>query len=282
LTLTDDDILPALQSVFDLDKADEQTLLAHMRRERGDRPWLFLLDEADRFVRAQSSRDFSTMHHMRALAEEGIAFFILAGFWVLYESAAADYHSPIKNFGEMLEIGPLEPEAAHSLVTIPMAGLGVRYESDALVDRLIEQSGGRANLISITCNELLKSLGTGGRTIDEQALKHALDSQSIRFALTGWERMTDDERLNRLDRILVYATIEDESFGMEELLVRLKPLELSYSSEEIRQSLTRLELAFIFQRKEGRYQFRVPLFRKMVLQQAPDELLQREVGGASN
>jgi hypothetical protein len=81
--------------------------------------------------------------------------------------------------------------------------------------------------------------------------------------------MTDDERLNRLDRILVYATIEDESFDMEELLVRLKPLELSYSSEEIRQSLTRLELAFIFQRKEGRYQFRVPLFRKMSYSKRP-------------
>ena len=64
---------------------------------------------------------------------------------------------------------------------------------------------------------------------------------------------------------------------MDRLMGRLKPLKLQYSLEEIRQSLMRLELAFIFEREHGDYQHRVPLFRKMILDQAPEELLQREV-----
>jgi hypothetical protein len=141
---------------------------------------------------------------------------------------------------------------------------------------LVEQSGARANLIAIACNEILKSLGSGGRVIDAEMLNRALDSQPIQIALAGWERMTSDERLNRLDRILVYASAREERFGMERLMRLLRPLELPYSLEEIRQSLMRLELAYIFRREQGQYQHRVPLFKKIIQDQAPEELLQRE------
>jgi hypothetical protein len=45
----------------------------------------------------------------------------------------------------------------------------------------------------------------------------------------------------------------------------------------IRQSLMRLELAYIFYRERGHYRHRVPLFQAMIQDQAPEELLQREV-----
>ncbi len=220
------------------------------------------------------------MRQMRAISAEGIAHFILAGFWKLYESVAMEYQSPIKNFGEILAIGPLEIDACRELAVRPMQGLGVRWESDDLVERLIEQSGAGPNLIAITCNEILKALGTGGRVIDSTTLDAALDSQPIRTALSGWERMTGDEQQNRLDRILVYATAREKAFDMDDLLARLKRFQLRYSPEDIRQSLMWLELAYIFRRRVlGRYQHRVPLFQKMIQDQAPEELLQRKVVG---
>ena len=64
---------------------------------------------------------------------------------------------------------------------------------------------------------------------------------------------------------------------MDSLLSRLKPFGLRYKPEDIRQSLMRLELAYIFSRELGRYKHLVPLFQKMIQDQAPEELLQREV-----
>ncbi len=294
LSLTNKGIGPAIASVLNIDATGDEEVLRQLRQARGEesqagRPRhetpagsrshgvLFLLDEADLFVEADAQRDFQVMRQMRAISAEGIAHFILAGFWKLYASVAMDYQSPIKNFGEILTIGPLETDACHDLAVQPMQGLGVRWEADVLVRRLIEQSGARPNLIAITCNEILKLLGTGGRMIDSATLDAALDSLPIRTALAGWEKMTKDEQQDRLDRILVYATARETAFDMDSLLSRLKPFGLRYIPEDIRQSLMRLELAYIFSRELGRYKHRVPLFQKMIQDQAPEELLQREV-----
>ena len=116
-----------------------------------------------------------------------------------------------------------------------MQGLGVRWASDDLVERLIEQSGARPNLIAITRNEILKSLGTGGRVID--ALRWTGRRQPVDPHGFGcWERMTGDEQQNRLDRILVYATAREAAFDMDDLLARLM-FQLRYSPEDIRHSL---------------------------------------------
>ena len=104
-----------------------------------------------------------------------------------------------------------------------------------------------------------------GATLDAAVL----DSQPIRTALSGWEHMTGDEQQNRLDRILVYATARKAAFDMDDLLAQLKPFQLSYSPEDIRHSLMRLELAYIFSRELGRYQHRVPLFQKRVNRTRP-------------
>jgi hypothetical protein len=42
-------------------------------------------------------------------------------------------------------------------------------------------------------------------------------------------------------------------------------------------ALARLELAFILKREKQTYTFRVPLFKKMVLEQEPDILLEGEL-----
>ena len=90
-------------------------------RETVRGPIYVLIDEADQFVSQQLDGAAERLWQMRSLSEEGVANFILAGFWQLYQAATTEYHSPLKNFGELLEIGALEKDSAAKLVIEPMA-----------------------------------------------------------------------------------------------------------------------------------------------------------------
>src|SRR5262249_28815404 len=111
------------------------TVLACLGQEQPGKRRLFLIDEADRFVEADAMQGYATLHRFRSLSEAGRCYFILAGFWGLYRAATFDYQSPIRNFGETLPIGALEPEACEELATRPMELLNIRYASEALVGK---------------------------------------------------------------------------------------------------------------------------------------------------
>ncbi len=240
--------------------------------------YLFLIDEADSFIHAERNQDYSTLQQLRSLSEEGRCHFILAGFWELYESAVLDYQSPLKNFGETLTIGALETEACRELITQPMATMNIRYASPDSIDHLVAATGQRANLISIACNEILKNLSSEDRVIDADDVKHALSSDAVRRALSGWETLAaDDADGNRLDRIIVYATIEQNAFSLAELLAILETENYPVAPERVMRSLERLELAYVIGQVDGRYAYRVPLFREMALAREPRRLLQREL-----
>ena len=115
------------------------------------------------------------------------------------------------------------------------------------------------------------------RVIQAEALDHAMVSQAVRRALAGWERVSNDEQANRLDRIIVYAAIDCGPFTLEDLMRLFDGLQYAYDPEQLKQSLARLELAFIIQQHQERYTFCVPLFTQMLQTQAPQLLLEREL-----
>ncbi|MCX6578715.1 MAG: hypothetical protein NT166_00860 [Candidatus Aminicenantes bacterium] len=240
---------------------------------------IILIDEADQFILAESRTGYSNLHRFRRISEEGWCKFILAGFWYLYRSASLDYHSPIRNFGELIPIEALEKEACHQLAETPMKNLAIHYESEELMDRLTEQTGGRANLIAFTCNRMLRSLDMRKRELTPAMMEAAFDCDDMRANLGGWVNLTPDEpKANRLDRIIVYATIENNgTFSLKELLPLLDGLNCRAAAEDIKNSLTRLTLAFILKREKETYTYRVPLFTEMILQQGPKELLANEL-----
>jgi len=253
-------------------------LVEHIRAISRDQRLLFLIDEADAFIMVDSWDQYKVLQHFRALSEEGRSHFILAGFWKLYQAAALEYQSPLKNFGETLTIEALEPEACRELATRPMSVLDIRYETGETVETLVRETGGRANLIAIICSEMLKKLDMTRRTIAGPDLETAMDSKEVRTSLSGWESMNEgDETANRLDRIVVYATIHLDTFTMPGLMGILKSRGAAYEPEQLKRSMLRLELAYILKREQERYTYRVPLFTKMIRQLGPLELLSGEL-----
>lgn len=138
--------------------------------------------------------------------------------------------------------------------------LNMRYAADDLVTRLIQATGGRANLIALLCNEMLPHLTQRDRVISPAVLARALDSPAVRTALAGWQHLTDNEAANRLDRLIVYATIERKQFTLADLLAVFNAQGYAYDPEQLPQALARLELAFMLRRQQQTYTFCVPLF----------------------
>jgi hypothetical protein len=278
LALNSPEITGHLAGALNLpDDTNLQGILKHLRQSPEGKHRLFLIDEADQFIASESQTGCTILQHFRSLSEEGQCYFIFAGFWKLYHTATFDYQSPIKNFGEILTIESLEPDACRQLATNPMNLLNIHYESGEQIEILLRETGQRPNLIAIICNEILKNLDMTQRIIRHEHLQEAMDSNEVRSALSGWKRLTSDEITNRLDRIIVYGTINQETFSQTKLMRILDSYGCSCEPEAVKKSLARLELAFILKRQKQSYFYCVPLFKKMVQQQDPEDLLNREL-----
>src|SRR6185503_19611571 len=122
------------------------------------KPRVWLIDEADDFIAADAKAGYPVLQELRALAEEGRAYFVLAGFWELYRAVVLDEKQPLRNFGEHLRLEPLDARAALALVTEPMTALSLQWDAPSTPDLLVEQAGRRANLLVLACKALVESL----------------------------------------------------------------------------------------------------------------------------
>jgi len=278
LSLSGTDILTPIAIAMDIDKNSSIKEIANVIRQHKENSRLiFLVDEADTFIQAQAEKKYPILREFRSLSEEGRCYFIMAGFWYLYHSAALDYQSPLKNFAETLFIGALEPHACKALATIPMHLMNINYDPHNLVEKIIYETGRRANLIAIICNSLLQIIDMNKRKITSKEINKVLDGNEIRKSLAGWGNLCEDEKDNHFDRIVVYATIDKISFNTEDIVTILKKYQFPFNAQKLQQSLLRLELSFILKRDHGNYSYCVPLFKRIILESNPKLMLESEL-----
>ncbi len=280
LSLSGEDVVRPIGHALGLPADANLDALVRALEDAGDADRrLILIDEADLFVGKEEESGFRALHQFRRLKEEGKCFFILAGFWSLYRSAIFDYQSPILNFGEVLQVGGLEPEACLALLTEPMQALNVDYETPDLPQRIVQECGGRENLPAITCAEIINGLDLESRVIRKDDVDRALSSKGIWQALSGWESLSgvEDIRPNTLDRLIVYATIAPGRFSLEDIIRLIEQHGLAFFLDEIKEALERLQLAYIIQQSGSEYRYLVPLFAKLVQQADPEIQLGRTI-----
>jgi len=259
-------------------ESDLDTVLREVLEARTGQRRLFLIDQADQFIQSDMKQGYRTLNHFRSVSEQGHCHFIIAGFWEVYYASVLDYQSPLKNFGEAITIAELEAEACYDLARKPMKTMNLRYESETLVENMLSATGQRANLIAIVCNEMIKSLKNHQRVLGKEDMAQAIKSETVRDALKGWGKLSFNDQENRLDRIIVYATIKAGEFQLGELMSLLETHDCTYTAEQVKHSLERLALSFVIKRESsGQYHYSVPLFREMLLEEDVDDLLRWEL-----
>lgn len=85
-----------------------------------------------------------------------------------------------------------------------------------------------------------------------------------------------DPKANSLDRILVYLAADCAEITLPEIQRELLALNMQVSPEAIKESLIRLELAFVLHREENRYRHQIPLLKNIVVAESPRDLIAGE------
>lgn len=260
-----------------------EAIVDHLQAQYQGRRLVLLIDEADPFFRHESLHGYVQLSTLRALSDEGRCWFMLAGFWDLYATAVLDYQSPLRNFGEVLAIGGLEREACRELATEPLRRLRLGFDNERLVDRLVDASGQRANLVAILCQECLEALQPGERVIEQRHLDQARASQAVQDALAGWGRLSHDEAACRLDRIVVYHAAQAGHASLVTLAQLLQSHGTTADAQALRQSLARLQLAYVLRKHEGgEYRFAIPLLQGQFEPSEVQLLLHQELAVAGH
>jgi hypothetical protein len=239
--------------------------------------YLFLIDEADDFIRYEQQYNYSSLKFMRSLSEKNNASFILAGFWETYRYTFFDYQSPIKNFASIFELEELEYEACVDLATKPMQSLGLGYETKESVEWMIEKVGQRANLIQIVCDYLVESIPPNQRLITQDDITQALRNKKLLKFFDDWNEMSTDTKEKWIDRVVLYGTIGQDRFddSLLQRLIRENGLEIN--SNELDKSLVRLRLGYIVKKVDEGYVYGVPLFVENIRRLNLDERFLEEI-----
>ena len=241
---------------------------------------LFLLDEVDPFIKNERESGYKVLDSFRKLSEEGSCNFILAGYWELYFYTMFDNQSPLKNFGEAIELGALDVEACREMITQPMEQLGLSFESLDAINEIVERTGQRPNLIAIICNNIIKSLGKKKRVVSMNDVQEAIKGQKVYELFESWKTLDEDKEASKLDKIIVYSMVEQGSFRLKVLFEKLKELGLNIEMNKIENSLARLKVSYTIERdEEGVYGFMLPLFREYILRDDYEVKLKSEVEG---
>lgn len=285
-TLISGDVIEFLASKLGRPRPTGESALYELLAGTKDRPRLWLLDEADGMVRAEKESGQLLSRTMRALAEDGRAFFVLAGFWQLYAAVALDPNSPLRNFGRTLRLGPLDRDAARELATVPMDKLHLHYDAPETVEHLLEQTGCRANLVALACSGLIERLGPTERTFTRAHLDAVLQTdKELRDALVFWRGSSGGEGLRNdgisdadraLDRAILRAALLSLRVGARptrsELRTRLDATGLRPSGDMFQRSLDRAELCYLLIRDDqDRYFCPIPLIQRAVEREQPLE-----------
>ena len=272
LSLSNEVLIPRLASVLKLAKTHDPEQLAtdlEQQIQQSGKRYVFLIDEADNFIEHEQQQGYPILQVFRRLSEQGLCTFVLAGFWQLYQHTVLDYQSPIRNFGELIQVTALEHEACLQLASVPMRSMQLEYANQTILESLVAECGQRANLITKTCQHIVTNLPVKQRIIEAGDVHNALHSDAIRKELSGWAvGNTSFER--HYDRLVVYATITMQDFSTGELITLLQDKGEKLNIAELERTLSRLEMAFVLGRDAGRWSYRVPLFIEYMREESPE------------
>ncbi len=224
------------------------------------RPRVWLIDEADDFISADAKAGYPVLQAMRALAEEGRAYFILAGFWDLYRAVVLDEKQPLRNFGEHLRLEPLDPRSALALVTEPMTALNLQWDATSTPEFLVEQAGRRANMLVLACKALVESLPPD---------THLLTREHLERAFREDKDLRDQGRRWRGDHPLHRAVVRQALLlgrpTREEVRQALKTRGADIRSVDFDEAMDHRELSYVLVPDgDGRLYCPVPLMQRYI------------------
>jgi hypothetical protein len=164
------------------------------------RRMLLLIDECDGFFDADAETGFVHVTQLRNLRDDTKRRCkpVFAGLHQVQRFAHLP-NQPLASahLGEQLAIGPLSPEPAYRLLFTPMEALGIRFESDELIHRVLAYCNYQPKLLQMVGKAVVESALRRRRTgpyywVDEDMLDEVLGSEALKQRIRQTVRLTLD------------------------------------------------------------------------------------------
>ncbi len=229
---------------------------------------LFVFDEIDSVIVFDRKNDFALLEVFRVLANEGFTQFIVAGFAELFR-AKRELHSPLYNFGDIIQLGPLNEDAALTLVTEPMKSIGLNYKHPTSAKTILHYTSGHPSLTQYFCQRLVKAVEKRNgkkdrRTILKKDIESVYDNEYKKFIINDiyMLRTTEIPPMQELIIVLLVEAFPDNKHStFETIRERLKNVGVSLSDSQLTANLQELEIRYILvEEANGRYTFPLEMF----------------------
>jgi len=187
--------------------------IAHYLNSDLSRRILVLLDESDLFLDEDAAENFRQLRRLRYLMERTGRRFkvVLAGNRSVKRFDMIP-DNPLVQFGQAAVVGPLEPHDARKLIIDPLAVLGIQFDSDSTLTRVLSLS----NYHAVCLHEIGKTLIRMVRrqadfdvpyTITSRHVETAFAEEKVRSTIAGIFLATLNLEPDYL--IITYALIRD-------------------------------------------------------------------------
>ncbi|MGB4008446.1 MAG: hypothetical protein WBL79_07575, partial [Bacillota bacterium] len=158
--LVEFELFPKTKSGSSRDAQSPDEISSRIERRLNDDPTLrilVLLDEADQFLECEKRSNFDELSRMRTLMEKTdyrfkVVFCGLKDVQRYY----TEVNHPFAQLSKPVEVGALEPQAAIALIKGPMESLGIFFESEDVVTRILSYTNYHPALIQLFCAELVE------------------------------------------------------------------------------------------------------------------------------
>jgi hypothetical protein len=269
LSLADGDLTSALADELGMPGQPSLVeLLAQLGNSPEGKRVVVLCDDADAWATRDAAQGGHELAALAGLDREARCSFVLAGFLGLLHAAwpAAGR----KAFGDVIRLECLDDESCAELVSDPMAALNAHYARADLVELIGEQSAGMPSLLVAICDQIVEGLEPGQPTIDRALVDRACQSAAVARTITAWRPRfgLQEPQLATLDQTVMLAAVFKTRFTLAELQATLAGLGVQATPTEIEHSARRLVAACVFETWLGHFQFRVPLFQRVMREAA--------------
>lgn len=247
------------RSILTFERLMRDNLASHTKRA------LILVDEVDDLIALDENEGyqvFETFHNLNSDFGERCRF-IFAGYRDLAHHCM-DSESRFRNFAEPIRLGNLDPLSARLLIEEPMCEeLGFRFESDDLVEMILDMTAGHPNYIQVFCKELSESLESQQRRRVRLAdIEQAFHNPDFRARVIE----TFHVNFSTLQKVMTALVVLEEidEFGLPEVVKLLRSYGLKKGSEGVYKALRQLEMSFIIEQTGAQYHFIHRLFPDML------------------
>lgn len=219
---------------------------------------LFLLDEMDDVIEEDAKDEFSFFNTMHNLQGENCRFFI-TGYRQL-ATHCMNREARLFNFGERILLGSLSSHTARRLIEEPLCNeMGFRFEDDALIEQIIETTGGHPNYIQVFCKVLSESLD------DQKRRKITQGDVSTTFENSIFRSKVIDTfhvNFSQLQKLITIFMILDgkTELDLTDITDMIEQYGILVDTADVYMQLRQLELSFIIEQVEEKYRFINKLF----------------------